>query len=129
MPLVIGPKFEYETANSIRRLQDYPSTNMRDLVSKQEKRILERNVFPYPVDFEMGNLGPEQTKPITLTGDAVDISSNGIGMWTTAPLMRGDVVKLYIPILSQNTILPSFSEVRWIESGKSHHRVGLQSLA
>jgi len=104
-------------------------TNMRDLVSKQEKRILERNVFPYPVDFEMGNLGPEQTKPITLTGDAVDISSKGIGMWTTAPLMRGDVVKLYIPILSQNTILPSFSEVRWVESGKSHNRVGLQFLA
>jgi hypothetical protein len=104
-------------------------TNMRDLVSKQEKRILERNVFPYPVDFEMANLGPEQTKPITLTGDAVDISSKGIGMWTTAPLMRGDVVKLYIPILSQNTILPSFSEVRWVEPGNSHNRVGLQFLA
>ena len=104
-------------------------TNMRDLVSKQEKRILERNVFPYPVDFEMGNLGPEQTKPITLTGDAVDISSKGIGMWTTAPLIRGDVVKLYIPIPSQNTIFSSLSEVRWVVPGKSHNRVGLQFLA
>ena len=99
------------------------------MVSKQEKRTLERNIFPYPVDFEMADLGPEQTKPIALTGDAVDISSNGIGMWTTAPLIRGDVVKLYIPIPSQNTILPSFSEVRWVEPGTSHNRVGLQFLA
>ena len=59
---------------------------------------MERDIFPYPVDFEMGNLAPEQTNPIRLTGDGVDISSNGIGMWTTAPLNRGDVVKLYIPV-------------------------------
>jgi hypothetical protein len=99
------------------------------MVSKREKRTLERNIFPYPVDFEMADLRPEQTKPITLTGDAVDINSNGIGMWTTAPLNRGDVVKLYIPIPTRNTILPSFSEVRWVEPGNSHNRVGLQFLA
>ncbi len=99
------------------------------MVNKPEKRTLERNIFPYPVDFEMTVLGPEQTKAITLTGDAVDISSNGLGMWTTAPLNRGDVVKLYIPVPSQNTVLPSFSEVRWVEPGSSHNRVGLQFLA
>jgi hypothetical protein len=98
-------------------------------VSKPEKRTLERNIFPYPVDFEMSDLGREQTQPVTLTGDAVDINSNGIGMWTKAPLNRGDVVKLYIPIPSQNTILPSFSEVRWVKPGISHIRVGLQFLA
>ncbi len=102
---------------------------MPNMVSKQEKRTLERNVFPYPLDFEMANLGPEQIKPNRLTGDGVDISSNGIGMWTTAHLTRGDVVKLYIPIPSQNTILPSFSEVRWFEPGNIHNRVGLQFLA
>jgi hypothetical protein len=99
------------------------------MVSKQEKRTLERDVFPYRVDFEMANLGPEQNKPIRLTGDGVDISSNGIGMWTTAPLIRGDVVKLNIPIPSQNTFLPSLSEVRWVEPGNIHNRVGLQFLA
>jgi len=99
------------------------------MVSKREKRTLERNIFPYPVDFELADLGREQTQLVTLTGDAVDISSNGIGMWTTAPLNRGDVVKLYIPIPSQNTILPSFSEVRWVEPGNNHNRVGLQFLA
>jgi hypothetical protein len=97
--------------------------------SKPEKRTLERNIFPYPLDFEMADLGREQSQPVTLTGDAVDISSNGIGMWTTASLNRGDVVKLYIPIPSQNTILPSFSEVRWVVPGISHNRVGLQFLA
>jgi hypothetical protein len=102
---------------------------MVDMVSKREKRTLERNIFPYPVDFEMSDLGQEQTQPLTLTGDAVDISSNGIGMWTSAPLKRGDVVKLYIPIPSQKTILPSFSEVRWVEPGRLHNRVGLQFLA
>ena len=102
---------------------------MPTIVSKQEKRTLERNIFPYPVDFEMAKLGPERTKPIRLTGDGVDISSNGIGMWTTAPLNRGDVVKLYIPIPSQNTFLPSLSEVRWVEPGNIHNRVGLQFLA
>ena len=102
---------------------------MPDMVSKEEKRTLERNIFPYPVDFEMANLGPEQTDPIRLTGDGVDINSNGIGMWTTAPLIRGDVVKLYIPLPSQNTVQPSISEVRWVEPGNSHNRVGLQFLS
>jgi len=41
------------------------------MVSKREKRTLERNIFPYPVDFEMADLGPKQTQPVTLTGDAV----------------------------------------------------------
>jgi hypothetical protein len=99
------------------------------MVNKPEKRTSERNVFPYPVDFEIAVLGPEQTQPITLTGDAVDISSNGIGMWTTTPLNQGDVVKLYIPVPSQKTVLPSFSEVRWVEPGSTHNRVGLQFLA
>ena len=99
------------------------------MVSKQEKRTLERNIFPYPVDFEMADLGPEETKLIRLTADGIDISSSGIGLWTTAPLTRGDVVKLYIPIPSQNTIVPSFSEVRWVEPGNIHSRVGLQFLA
>lgn len=99
------------------------------MVNKQEKRALERNIFPYRVDFEMADPGSEQTKSITLTGDAVDINSNGIGMWTTAPLIRGDVVKLNIPSPSQNSVLPSFSEVRWVEPGNSHNRVGLRFLA
>ena len=98
-------------------------------VSKPEKRTLERNIFPYPVDFEISDYGQEQSQPVTLTGDAVDISSNGIGIWTTAPLKPGDVVKFNIPIPSQNTILPSFSEVRWVKPGKIHNRIGLQFLA
>ncbi len=86
-------------------------------------------IFPYPVDFEMAVLGAGQTQANTLTGDGVDISTNGIGMWTTASLNRGDVVKLYIPIPSQDTLIPSLSEVRWVEPGSSHNRVGLQFLA
>jgi hypothetical protein len=97
--------------------------------SRLEKRILERNIFPYPIDFEIAQIGQEKTEPITLTGDGVDISSNGVGMWTTASLVRGAVVKLYIPIPSQKTCQPCLSEVRWVESGNRHSRVGLQFLS
>lgn len=97
--------------------------------TKPEKRTLERNIFPYPIDFEMAGTGQETTDPVKLTGDGVDISSNGVGMWTTVSLNRGDVVKLYIPVPSQKTCQPCLSQVRWVESGNRHNRVGLQFLS
>lgn len=106
-----------------------PPNNRPKTGNKQEKRTLERDIFPYPVDFEMAPLIPEQSDPVRLTGDGVDISSKGIGLWTTASLIRGDVVRLFIPAPSQKTCQPCLSEVRWVEPGNRHHRVGLQFLS
>ena len=98
------------------------------MVSNQEKRTLERNIFPYPVDFEMADLGPEETKLIRLTADGIDISSSGIGLWTTAPLTGVMWSNSTSPFRPEHHC-PSFSEVRWVEPGNIHSRVGLQFLA
>ena len=95
---------------------------------KREKRNIGRKPFSYPVDFEITDLGSDNLRHLTLEGNAVDISSSGLGLLTTTPLNRGEVVKVYIPITSLNTVLPSFSEVCWVQNTDSHYRVGLRFL-
>jgi hypothetical protein len=93
-----------------------------------ENRKLDRVSFSYPVLFEIN--GTKSSPPNTLRseGYGVDISSSGIGIITDRLLSPGDVVKLYIPLGSTNTIIPTTSEVRWTGAEEGRYRLGLKFL-
>ena len=99
------------------------------MFSRKDQRTLERKPYSHRIDLEVSDLEAEKPRSLKVTGKALDISSNGIGLLTEAPLNRGEVIKIYIPIAFLKAVLPSFSEVRWVQHTKRHYRVGLQFLA
>jgi len=93
-----------------------------------DKRQLERRPFSYPVliecnDPDFGRFGPVQLRAV-----GVDINSNGIGILTEKPISPGGVVKLYLPLGDPKTMIPTFSEVRWIEIKGGRCRLGLKFI-
>jgi hypothetical protein len=94
----------------------------------REKRKLDRSSFSYPVLFEINGTESSPSKAIRSEGCGLDISSSGIGILTDRLLYPGDVVKLYIPLGSTNTIIPTTSEVRWTGTEEGRFRLGLKFL-
>ena len=93
-----------------------------------EKRKLDRSSFSYPVLFEMKGTKSGLSNTTRSDGYGLDISSSGIGILTDRLLSPGDVVKLYIPLGSTNTIIPTSSEVRWTGAQEGRFRLGLKFL-
>jgi hypothetical protein len=95
---------------------------------KIEKRKLDRVPFSYPVLYEINSTNSDPSNTIRGEGYGLDVSSSGIGILTDRLMSPGDVVKLYIPLGSTNTIIPTSSEVRWIEIKGGRCRLGLKFL-
>jgi hypothetical protein len=93
-----------------------------------EKRRLDRASFSYPVLFEINGRKSRSSGTLRSEGCGLDISSSGIGILTDRLLSPGDVVKLYIPLGSTNTIIPTTSEVRWTGVEEGRYRLGLKFL-
>jgi hypothetical protein len=93
-----------------------------------EKRKLDRIHFSYPVLYEIDSKNSSPSNTIRSEGYGLDVSSSGIGILTDRLLSPGDVVKLYIPLGSTNTIIPTTSEVRWTVVEDGRYRLGLKFL-
>jgi hypothetical protein len=93
-----------------------------------EKRKLDRSPFSYPILYEISESKSNRSNPIRIEGHGLDISSSGIGILIDRLLSPGDVVKLYIPLGSTNTIIPTTSEVRWTGPAEGRYRHGLKFL-
>jgi hypothetical protein len=93
-----------------------------------EKRKLDRTAFSYPVLFEIKGTKSGLSCTTRSEGYGLDISSSGIGILTDRLLSPGDVVKLYIPLGSTNTIIPTTSEVRWTGVKEGRYRLGFKFL-
>jgi hypothetical protein len=93
-----------------------------------EKRKLDRAPFSYTVLFEINGTKSSRSSTLRTEGSGLDISSSGIGILTDRLLSPGDVVKLYIPLGSTNTIIPTTSEVRWTGVEEGRYRLGLKFL-
>lgn len=97
-------------------------------MEQQHKRQLERRLFQYPVLIETNDQKEGAFQTIQLKGQAMDISPNGLGVMTDKYMEQGQVVRVYLPIGSSETIVPSFSEVRWVKTTEGKYRIGLQFI-
>jgi hypothetical protein len=93
-----------------------------------EKRKLDRVHFSYPVLYEINSTNSNPSNTIRGEGYGLDVSSSGIGILTDRLLSPGDVVRLYIPLGSTNTLIPTTSEVRWTVVEDGRYRLGLKFL-
>jgi hypothetical protein len=93
-----------------------------------EKRKLDRVPFSYQVLYEINSMKSSPSNTIRGEGYGLDVSSSGIGILADRLLSPGDVVKLYIPLGSTKTIIPTTSEVRWTVVEDGRYRLGLKFL-
>jgi hypothetical protein len=93
-----------------------------------EKRKLDRASFSYPILFEINGTKSSRSNTVRSEGCGVDISSSGIGIFSDRLLSPGDIVKLYIPLGTTKTIIPTTSEVRWTAAAEGRYRLGLKFL-
>ena len=92
---------------------------------EKELRLVPRNSFTQSVQLERSY---RQAQKSPLFGQALDISPQGLGLTAASPLRKGEVLKVYIPILDTNTPIPVLSEVCWAESDSQSCRAGLKFL-
>ena len=98
------------------------------MTKEQEKRANNRKNFQRPVSFELNCAGKGWSENIRQNGEALDISSGGIGLSTTYALKRGEILKVYLPAIARSASLPVFSEVVWVRQAGAHVEAGLRFL-
>lgn len=96
--------------------------------TKEKKRGLKRKIFNRRVNFELSVIEEGRRENILKSGEAINISSGGIGLSTTYALKRGEILKLYLPAIARSAVLPVFSEVVWVNRVGRHVEAGLRFL-
>jgi hypothetical protein len=96
--------------------------------SRHKKRTCKRRIFNRPVNFEQSANADGLRDDIQMGGDAINISSGGLGLRTTCALKRGEILKLYLPAIARIALLPVISEVVWVRQSGSHVEAGLRFL-
>ncbi len=91
-----------------------------------QKRVFKRKSLNRLIDFELTDKSRREN--IHDSGEAINISSGGIGLITTYNLRRGEILKLYLPAIAKSASLPVFSEVVWVKQTDSHVEAGLRFL-
>jgi len=95
---------------------------------KGEQRLAFRRSFEQNIQLERNQFHTGENAPVLETGQALDISSLGMGITTQSPLQPKETVRVYFPVEDMGFSLPVFSEVRWVEARDHHYRSGLQFL-
>ncbi len=96
--------------------------------TRQKKRTFKRKIFNRPVNFELCAIAEGLRDNIHMSGEAINISSGGIGLSTTCALKRGEILKLYLPAIARSAALPVFSEVVWVRQSGGCVEAGLRFL-
>ncbi len=96
--------------------------------TRHNKRAVKRKIFNHPVRFELSAIEEGRRENIHMSGDAMNISSGGIGLSTRCALKRGEVLKLYLPAIARSASLPVFSEVVWVRQAGAYVEAGLRFL-
>jgi len=95
---------------------------------REEKRKSARSAYGRSIEYEVSSIGSEELMPVKREGFGVNISENGISIFTDYPLKKGEVVKIYFPLSSMRMGLPIFARVAWAKSVEERFRVGMQFL-
>jgi len=96
--------------------------------TKQKNRAYKRRKFNRLVNFELSAIADGRRENIHMSGEAINISSGGIGLSTTCELKRGEILKLFLPAIARSAALPVFSEVVWVRPAGGHVEAGLRFL-
>ena len=99
------------------------------MVNAPENRTCRRNVIHQTVSFELIERGGGGLKTVLVDGVGVDLSSEGVGVFTEYPLREGEVLKLRYPVNVGDASLPVYTEVMWSRASNQHFRAGLRFLA
>lgn len=102
---------------------------MTGLSLAAEKRCSLRNAINQPVRLELTTLVQGKIRSAQINGICLDISSEGIGVSTTDPLRKGDVLKLHLSVSDMKVTLPILTEVKWLRRVDDQYKAGLQFLA
>ncbi|MRR06141.1 MAG: PilZ domain-containing protein [Deltaproteobacteria bacterium] len=94
--------------------------------TKQKNRAYKRKIFNRPVSFELSAITDGRRETIHMSGEAINISSGGIGLSTTCRLERGEILKLYLPAIARSAALPVFSEVVWVKQAGGNVEAGVR---
>jgi len=84
-----------------------------------EQRAAERIPFNEKIDFLLPVSDFREIKALSLTCNAIDISSTGMGIVVDYPLEPGHVLKF-------NSFTPPFGIVRWSRKLNGNYRAGVQ---
>jgi hypothetical protein len=95
----------------------------------EEKRASPRNAFERPIQFDLNYVDAQGLITIEQEGAGVDISENGLGLFTAYPLKKDAVLRLHFPLDAVETTLPVFAKVAWAKLVERRFRVGLEFLA
>src|SRR5512135_2962729 len=98
------------------------------MATNQKKRAFKRKIFNRPVEFELSAIEEARNESLHKSGEAINISSGGIGLTTTCALKQGEILKLYLPAIARSASLPVFSEVVWVRQAGAHVEAGLRFL-
>ncbi|HVO65415.1 MAG TPA: PilZ domain-containing protein [Syntrophales bacterium] len=98
------------------------------MATKKQKRAFKRKIFNRTVNFELSALEASRRENVVMSGEAINISSGGIGLSTTCALRQGEVLRLYLPSVARSASLPVFSEVVWVRQSGGHVEAGLRFL-
>jgi hypothetical protein len=93
-----------------------------------EKRRSSRSAYGRSVEYELSSLGAEELMPVKREGVGVNISENGMSIFTDYPLKKGEVVKIFFPLSSMRMRLPIFARVAWAKTVEERFLVGMQFL-
>ncbi len=96
--------------------------------TKQKRRAFKRKIFNRQVSFELSAIGEGRGENLHNNGEAINISSGGIGLSTTCSLKRGEVLRLYLPSIARSAALPVLSEVVWVRQAGARMEAGLRFL-
>ncbi len=89
-------------------------------------RMSERKGFSRQINLEISALGTRDYAAIR--GEAVDISTDGLGLLSEYPLIQGMVVRLALPVEGAGTSVPVFAEVSRAVPFRNLCRAGLRFL-
>ncbi len=81
------------------------------------------------VRYESASPGTSSATRGMTQGVARDISEGGLSLRTPAPLRRGEILRLHVPLPGGSTSVPVASEVLWTKEEEGGFASGLQFLA
>ncbi len=95
----------------------------------EERRSSPRSAFDRPIQFDLNYVDAQGLITIEQEGAGVDISQNGLGLLTSYPLKKDEVLRLHFPLDVVDTTLPVFAKVAWAKLTDKKFRVGLEFLS
>ena len=86
--------------------------------------------WPIVLEASFSTNGQDEFGPRTVKVAGKDLSSCGVGILSSRPLEVSELLKLHIPSVIDGVSIPTFAEVRWVNSiSSTEYMAGLYFIA